>query len=894
MTTSTIIMSSMTGSYIQSDTVPGYTPSIFIGSGTFSGPTGCTVDTSGNLYVADTNANVIRMVAPNGTVTTIAGSGTQGTVNAVGTSAQFNQPYDITIDSSGNLYVVDLGSSNIRKITVGPSRSVSVLAGNNNSGSPIDLTGTSARFNGPKGIAIDTAGNVYIADTGNNLIRKITPLGAVTTIAGGGSVGGTAPGNSPGVGTNALFATPSSLDIDSSGNLYILDQFSALSPNSIKKLTQPNIVTEFIQVNANSQHVALDTSGNIFVTSNNTLQLINISNVSIKTITGGSILLYSLGITAKSGTLYVTTAVNNYIVKVLYGPIQLPLLLNSANGYIGIGSNAPRYTLDVNGAINSLSSITSVASISSLAVSSLTGIYGYFSTLTVSSLTGYTAGNTSANSSYSTLYTSTLGVNVATLSSLTVNYISGVIPYVTVATLAGGGIITTFSNPYGVAVDSAGNIYVADTVNNRTLKITPAGLVTTLASENRPSGIALDFSGNVYVAEQNPSNLIRKITPAGVLSILAGGGSTGTGATGFADGQGTAATFSRPSSVAVDSSGNIYVADSLNHIIRKITPGGLVTTIAGGGGSNLSGTTTNAQGSNARFNNPAGVAVDSSGNIYVADTINNRIQQITPVGFVTTVAGGGSTAGSANGQGTNATFYTPGGIVVDPSGNIYVSDQTSNLIRKITSGGLVTTIAGGGTGVATNGKGTIATFNNPYGLALDSSGNIYIADVNNSLIRKIQFIPNIIQVNCDALGINNNVPQYTVDVTGTIRASGDVIAFSDRRVKTNITTIDSGLSMVNALRGVYYTRTDTSEPALRHIGLIAQEVEEVLPEVIRTDTSEQQMKSVAYGNIVAVLIEGIKELSQRLAPLETLSTQVAVLQWQNTCLQSTIGSFMMR
>ena len=129
-----------------------------------------------------------------------------------------------------------------------------------------------------------------------------------------------------------------------------------------------------------------------------------------------------------------------------------------------------------------------------------------------------------------------------------------------------------------------------------------------------------------------------------------------------------------------------------------------------------------------------------------------------------------------------------------------------------------------------------------------------------------------------------------MDVNGTIHASGDIIAFSDKRVKTNITTIDSGLTLVNSLRGVYYTRTDTNEPYLRHMGVIAQEIELVLPEVVRTDTTQQQMKSVAYGNIVAVLIEGIKELSQRLAPLETLSTQVATLQWQNMCLQSTLGA----
>jgi sugar lactone lactonase YvrE len=285
-----------------------------------------------------------------------------------------------------------------------------------------------------------------------------------------------------------------------------------------------------------------------------------------------------------------------------------------------------------------------------------------------------------------------------------------------------------------------GNMYVADQQNHRIRKITPAGLVSTLAGSgewgfadgasgvaqfNGPNGIAVDASGNVYVAD-DMNHRIRKITPAGVVSTLAGNGTAG-----FNNGTGEAAQFYAPMGIAIDASGNLYVADGGNHRIRKVTPAGVVTTFAGNGTAGY----VNGAGVAAQFNSPTDVAVDASGNMYVADLNNRRIRKITPAGFVTTFAGSGAD-GNDNGTGEEASFRYPVGVATDASGNVYVADFNGNRIRIITPAGVVSTLAGSSLGFS-NGVGDAARFSSPTGVAVDASGNIYVADQQNHSIRKI-------------------------------------------------------------------------------------------------------------------------------------------------------------
>ncbi len=318
-----------------------------------------------------------------------------------------------------------------------------------------------------------------------------------------------------------------------------------------------------------------------------------------------------------------------------------------------------------------------------------------------------------------------------------------VYPFVGSGTIGGAngtGNAASFNHPSGVAVDNNGDTYVADYWNNKIRKISAAGLVSTFAgsgaagaangngsaaSFNYPHGIAVDGSGNVYVADRN-NNKIRKITSAGAVTTLAGSGTAGG-----TDGVGAAASFNLLIGVAIDASGNVYVADG-SYKIRKITSAGLVTTLAGSG---IPGSA-NGTGAAASFNNPHGVAVDASGNVFVSDYANQKIRKITPAGVVTTFAGSG-TVGSLNGTGTAASFSYPTGITIDGAGNLYVADG-SKKIRKITPAAVVTTFAGSGISGASNGPALSATFAYITGISINPSGEaLYIADYDYHTIRRL-------------------------------------------------------------------------------------------------------------------------------------------------------------
>jgi sugar lactone lactonase YvrE len=247
---------------------------------------------------------------------------------------------------------------------------------------------------------------------------------------------------------------------------------------------------------------------------------------------------------------------------------------------------------------------------------------------------------------------------------------------------------------------------------------------------NRPSDLAVDSAGNVYVTDTN-NHTIRMITPAGIVSTVAGL----AGSSGSVDGTGTAARFNYPTGIAVDGSGNLYVADTNNHSIRKITPAGAVTTFAGQPG--IPGSADDNGGA-ARFNAPSDVTVDGASNVYVADTGNNTIREITSAGVVSTLAGLAGSSGSVDGSGSAARFSAPEGVAVDSAGNVYVADTNNSTIRKIFPAGAVSTLAGlAGTSGVSDGVGGGARFQYPSDLAVDGSGNLYVADTDNHTIRKI-------------------------------------------------------------------------------------------------------------------------------------------------------------
>lgn len=364
-----------------------------------------------------------------------------------------------------------------------------------------------------------------------------------------------------------------------------------------------------------------------------------------------------------------------------------------------------------------------------------TGSGAFCVTATVKKFSYYTSNNQLTPQSGACFLHVAYGASVVPTNTLLVSTLAGSAYGYTDAT----GVAAQFDYPKGIVADALGNVYVADSNNNRIRKVTPAGVVTTFAGSGSyayadgtgtsasfaaPSGLAIDTFGTLYVAD-NDSHKVRKITQAGEVTSLAGS------SFGYAEGQGTAAQFFGPASVAVDLVGNVYVADSYNHRIRKVTPGGLVSTFAGDGGPG----STDGAGATARFNYPFGIAADTAGNIYVADRSNNRIRKITPGAVVSTLAG--SSSGYVDATGAAARFTQPHGVSVDLAGNVYVADTGNHRIRKVTPGGVVTTVAGSTVGT-NNGTGTAAQFNTPRATTILPSGVIYVADHDNDRIRKIE------------------------------------------------------------------------------------------------------------------------------------------------------------
>jgi uncharacterized protein (TIGR03437 family) len=344
--------------------------------------------------------------------------------------------------------------------------------------------------------------------------------------------------------------------------------------------------------------------------------------------------------------------------------------------------------------------------------------------------------------------------------------------------------------PYGVTVDGSGNIYIADWSNNRVRKVSPSGIISTVAGTgtagyagdggpatsanlNSPYGTAVDGSGNLFIADEN-NNRIRKVSPSGIITTVAGTGSSSFSGDG---GPATSAQLNSPHNVTLDGSGNLYFSDSSNNRIRKVSSTGIISTVAGNGGSSSSGD--GGPATSAQLNWPHGVALDGSGNLYIGDYDNNRIRKVSSSGIITTVAGTGTGGFSGDGgPATSAQLYNPNGVVLDGSGNLYFSDFSNNRIRKVSPSGIITTVAGTGSSgfSGDGGPATSAQLSEPSGLAMDGSGNLFIADENNCRIRLIQTI------GAAALSITTTspLPQGTAGTaySQTLSATGGVSPYT--------------------------------------------------------------------------------------------------------------------
>ena len=588
----------------------------------FNIPVSVARDGAGNVYVGDHGNNTIRKITSGGVVTTFAGTaGATGSIDGIGAAAKFCNPNGVAVDGLGNVYVADNCNSTIRKIS--SDGVVTTLAGKAGTPGSTDGTGGAARFDHPRGVAVDGSGNVYVSDMGNEIIRKITTGGVVTTLAGTAGSAGTTDGT----GAVARFTNPYGIAVDSlSGNIYVTDSINS----TIRQITSEGIVTTFAGTAgdlgnkdgtgtaARFDHprgVAVDGSGNIYVS--------DMGNNTIRKITSGGVVTTLAGTAGSTGSTDGTGAAARF---------------SSPSG-VAVDSSGNAYVADLGNQI--IRQITSGGVVTTFAGKALT--------LDSTDGTGAAAG---FNTPKGVAVDSSGNIYLADSVNSTIRKITSAGVVTTVAgtagmpgTADGTGEAAGFNTPTGIGVDGSGNIYVADSINSTIRMITSGGVVTTLAGAaltagsangagadarfNNPQGVAVDASGNVYVADQN-NRIIRMINSGGVVTTLAGT----AGAFGNTDGTGADARFGIIKGIAVDGVGNVYVTD-LN-TVRKITSGGVVTTLAGASGiiGNIDGA-----GAAARFNAPIGLTVDGSGNVYVADRLNSIIRKISPEGVVTTVAG---------------------------------------------------------------------------------------------------------------------------------------------------------------------------------------------------------------------------------------------------------------
>jgi uncharacterized protein (TIGR03437 family) len=663
-------------------------------------------------------------------ISTIAGAG-RISVNGQGNQAVgafLVQPRGVAADSAGNVYFTDWFYQQVFQIS--PAGILSVYAGNGQPGFSGDNgPATSAQLFEPEGLAVDPAGNLYIADSGNSRVRKVTPGGTITTAVGNGQNAVTGDGGSA---ASAAVGGAYALALDGTGNLFIAE-----TGFHVIRMVNPAGTIGTVAGAAGTPGYAGDggpaTQARFF----------NPSSLAVD----------------KSGNVYVADTFNNRVRKFAPGGTITTVAGNGLLKSAGNGGAATSASLFQPNAVamDAAGNLYIGENTSIVRVVNASGLIAQFAG------GGGSLQNGPALQADLSVLTDMAVDNQGNL-VLTVLFerqVRKVSPQQVITTLAGmppaegvgDNIPATsafFLDPFGVAADNNGNVYVSDFLDNRVRKISSSGIITTVGGNSLygytgdggpatgaelggPRGISRDAAGNMLVASA-AGGLLRRLSTAGTISTLVGGLGLGFSGDG---GPASTAQLNGIYDAVADASGNIYISDANNARIRRIDPTGTISTFAGNGTQGFGGDGGDAK--SAMVFQPRQLALDGAGNLYVADNGNNRIRRITPGGTISTVAGGGS--GGALGDGgpaTQANVVAPTGIALDTAGNLYIA--ASDRIRKVNaSSGVITTIAGtGAAGFSGDGDlATLATFDLPQTLAVDGAGNLYFTDENNLRVRQL-------------------------------------------------------------------------------------------------------------------------------------------------------------
>jgi len=636
---------------------------------------------SGDLYAVDSDSHVIVRVSPDGTLTVVAGNGTTGYSGdgEPATNAALAFPRDVAIDPAGNVYIADTGNRRIRR--VGIDGIIQTVAGTGNVGFSGDGgPATSATLTFPEAVAVDATGNLFIGDTGNHRIRRVGLDGVIRTVAGNGTAGFSGDG---GPATGASLANPNDIAVDTAGNLFISDTGNA----RIRQVSLDGV----IRTVAGSGAPGFSGDGGPAAGAG---------------LTAGGVAVDMVG------NLFVADSANNRVRRIGLDGVIRTVAGRGTVGFAGDGGPATN---------------ASVQDPQGLAVGVGGGIY-----------IGDTANKRIRRVGADSIIQTVAGNGNPGFSG------------------DGGPATSASIDPAGVAVDAAGSLLIADIGNRRVRRVGPDGIIRTVAGDGNfgvlrdnvpatttsletPVDVAVDAAGNLFIADTNNNRVVR-VGLDGVIRTAAGNGALGVSPNG---GSATSGPVSAPRGIGTDAAGNLYIAasDGSDHRVYHVTPGGVIRTVAGNGPGGFSGDGGPATSASLLF--PRDAAVDGAGNLFIADRDNNRIRRVTLDGIIRIYAGNGMQGSSGDGgAAANASLFFPHSVAVDTAGNLFIADVNS-VIRQVTADGNIRTYAGRGLQgfSGDGGPATNAALGMTGGLAVDAGGNLFIADKGNTRIRAVLATP---------------------------------------------------------------------------------------------------------------------------------------------------------
>ncbi len=813
-------------------------------------PFGVALDNAGNVYITDTSNQRIRMVAATtgtifgqsvtaGDIYTVAGNGTQGYNgdNIPATNAELAIPQGVVVDSAGNLYIADNGNQRIRKVSASTGI-ITTVVGNGAQGYNGDnILATNAKLNLPLGLALDSAGNLYIADSGNERIRMVaattgtmfggtlsTTAGDIYTVAGTGTAGYNGDNV---LATNAELYAPYDVAIIGAGNLYIADQGNS----RIRMVTTGSGIISTVAGTGTAGYngdnipatsamldypygVAVDSTGNLYIADqgNNRIRMVTAGSGIISTVAGDGTPGYTgnggaatiaelntpLGVAVDSaGNLYIADYSNNVIRKVS---------VNSTFPATSVGKTSVSQNIFVE--------LTAASAITSITVpKAQNGVQEF----TVGAVTGCVTDGTSVNAvdtvctvpiTFSPQYpgqrTGELMVNNGSTLVGTVGLVGiGTGPLDVFLPGEQTVVATGLNDPDGVAVDAAGNTYIVDTLNNRVVKVTPSGTQTTVGTGlSSPDDVAVDAAGNVYISEPAYGHIL-KVTPEGTQTTVPVSG------------------LNVPDGVAVDGAGDLYIVDSGNNDVVEVTPSGTQTTVPASG-----------------LYQPNDVAVDAARNVYITEP--GRVLKVTPSGTQTMVSIG----------------LSPDDVAVDTAGDVYITDTYNHQVVEVTPSGIQTTV------------GTTGSHVNFVGVAVDGAGDIYITDPGNNLAAKITRTQQWAAVNFGphTYLVGTTSPQQMV----TLQNIGNAPLIFAPPLDT--TTTGQTISSFN-LNGSGTTCTDTTTLNPSAICGLGVEFEPLIagPLTGTVNITDNNLNAVAPNNVQSVILNGIGTATPTVLPSYTLT-----------------------